>query len=395
MSQTKLNARMDPKALLILSAVFMLLNGGVLGLMHKGLPESAQPAAREWRIATLLMAGGGVLLAVQDLAEPWKTLPAANGLVIAASFLYWSAMRRFFNAPPPSVAARLPIALSILIVAWFSTVQPSYAGRVIGSSPILIFYLFAAAWTVHVHRRRGDETSLRVLTGIFAIVGVFLAFRVVYHLVADNAGQTLLSAGSVLNAATSMLVAVLPVIGTTAFLALVSERARRMAEHAAATDELTGLANRRTIVEQARRRMQHARANGAPWSVAVALVDVDHFKQVNDQHGHDVGDLALQHVADLLRNACRASDLPGRHGGEEFAVLLAVNDRDEAREAAERIRLSLANSPLMVGEVRLSITASFGVAGMEAGDADVDALLKRADQALYRAKANGRNRVET
>jgi diguanylate cyclase (GGDEF)-like protein len=159
----------------------------------------------------------------------------------------------------------------------------------------------------------------------------------------------------------------------------------------AATDVLTGLANRRHGSDTLAREL--ARAERYRHGFCVALVDIDHFKRVNDTLGHSVGDRVLAHVARVLRQAVRKSDLVARWGGEEFLLLLTSTPTGGARFAAERIRAAVAASPFIDGDGnKLEITISIGVAMCQGQNAD--ALIDAADRALYRAKSAGRNRVE-
>jgi len=155
----------------------------------------------------------------------------------------------------------------------------------------------------------------------------------------------------------------------------------------AVTDPLTGLRNRRYL----RRHLDTLlRANGA----AVLLVDLDHFKLINDRHGHAAGDAALRHVADCLSADLRAADVVARYGGEEFVVVLANAPSSYAAGVAERLRRTLAETMLpCLGDTQAAITASFGVAVVEAGT-PANVALEAADAALYRAKTAGRDRIE-
>jgi diguanylate cyclase (GGDEF)-like protein len=160
----------------------------------------------------------------------------------------------------------------------------------------------------------------------------------------------------------------------------------------ATTDTLTGLANRRHFDAVARDAVAIARARQQP--LAVVTLDIDHFKRVNDQYGHDAGDIVLTLAAKLFQAALRSQDLASRQGGEEFAALLPDTRLDEAFKVAERIRHAIASTPVMLGSGEvLSVTASFGVSVLHDRDQDLQPALKRADEALYRAKETGRNRV--
>ena len=170
------------------------------------------------------------------------------------------------------------------------------------------------------------------------------------------------------------------------------DRMRALAER----DPLTGLPNRRALAEVLPRRIDEARAQGRPLSVV--FVDLDHFKAVNDRHGHAVGDEVLVEAARRLAGHLRGGDLAARHGGEEFVLLLPGADAGHAVAAAERIRHDLADRPFTTSVGPLAVTASFGIAGTDDADArrvsDARDLLARADAAMYRAKKAGRNRVQ-
>jgi two-component system cell cycle response regulator len=161
----------------------------------------------------------------------------------------------------------------------------------------------------------------------------------------------------------------------------------------AVTDQLTGLHNRRYMVGQLEALMRRAAAGGEP--VSVLVIDIDHFKRVNDSFGHDVGDEVLREFAVRLASNVRAIDLPVRHGGEEFVVVMPDTDLEAARRVAERIRLHVAGSPfrVMEGQEALTVTISIGVATSSGSEDQSNTLLKRADEAVYIAKSQGRNRV--
>jgi len=163
-----------------------------------------------------------------------------------------------------------------------------------------------------------------------------------------------------------------------------------------ARDSLTGLYNRWYVMEKIDSEMNRALRHGSPMSVL--MLDLDHFKSVNDSFGHSVGDNVLKVVGQVLRESCRVYDVPGRYGGEEFCVVLPDTRVVNTQMVAERIRTRLATTELPAGERSIVVTASIGVAGMDSvadeGVVSAAALLDRADRALYAAKNHGRNRVE-
>jgi two-component system cell cycle response regulator len=157
-------------------------------------------------------------------------------------------------------------------------------------------------------------------------------------------------------------------------------------------DLLTGLFNRRALYETLQAASSQATREASPLSLI--LIDLDHFKSINDQYGHPVGDRVLQHVAETLRKSKRAYDSVGRWGGEEFLVVLPNTDLDQAVIAAERLRAALAATQLAVGDQNtITLSASLGVTSAERAALSLEVLLKRVDEALYQAKGKGRNCV--
>jgi diguanylate cyclase (GGDEF)-like protein len=171
---------------------------------------------------------------------------------------------------------------------------------------------------------------------------------------------------------------------------LANQRNLALAELRAASDTLTGLPNRRAADETLKRMTAHAGRRFSP--LAAVLLDLDHFKQINDLHGHEQGDKALAAVGQILISTLRASDFAARYGGEEFLILLPDTDRTTARDVAEKLRLAIAGAEIStIG----SLTASLGVAALPDDAGESEQLIRKADRALYAAKAAGRNRVET
>ena len=164
----------------------------------------------------------------------------------------------------------------------------------------------------------------------------------------------------------------------------------------AMTDPLTGLGNRRYLQDQAAMEIARARRSGAPLSLVA--IDLDHFKRINDEYGHDVGDLVLQAFAKTTKQLLRDGDVLCRMGGEEFAVLLPDTTREQAMQVAERLRQALETSPVNVGhevteDGRLNYTASLGVTRVMAEEPSLNPAIKRTDRGLYIAKEQGRNQV--
>ncbi len=165
-------------------------------------------------------------------------------------------------------------------------------------------------------------------------------------------------------------------------------------EDMAKTDGLTGMANRQAFMERANSEFNRARRYSR--SLSVIMIDIDHFKSINDQYGHAAGDQVLRQLGQHCHSRLRDSDFLGRIGGEEFALLLPDTPRDSAFHVAERMREQLSKTSIALDNgIILEITASFGVASVNVEDADFNAMLHRADTAMYNAKHGGRNQVKS
>lgn len=194
----------------------------------------------------------------------------------------------------------------------------------------------------------------------------------------------------------SVIVRVEPSLGTRGFSLLVRDISghRETIESllkAATSDQLTGVANRRALFDAA--EVEFARFARKPRAITMLLLDIDHFKQINDTYGHPVGDQVIRNLADVLVRSVRSIDIVARIGGEEFAVLLPSTDLEMATRIAERIRARIASQQVTAGQAILTYQVSVGIAQVTPHMRGIDDLIMAADEALYDAKHQGRNRV--
>jgi diguanylate cyclase (GGDEF)-like protein len=192
---------------------------------------------------------------------------------------------------------------------------------------------------------------------------------------------------------TTMIVSVVLVVAVVYGARLIMERSQAKLRLLAYTDPLTRVLNRRGLIERLDDMMAAHRGNGR--LLALLIFDLDHFKRVNDRHGHLAGDAALAGFARIAAACLRPGDAFGRLGGEEFAAVLPVSHAAEAAALAEHVRTAVAAQPVMFGRLTLELTVSIGIATMPADRADFDALMSAADRALYAAKVGGRNQTRT
>ncbi len=279
----------------------------------------------------------------------------------------------------------------------------------VGSMAALLFGRLVSWEAELVARPENLGVSVVVVLGWFGIVFSlsFLAFGTRRGAQVSGAGFVLLylglgaslSRGMLAELGVSELMVFMPV-GHATLIAVVWVLARNMEQLAAAraaaelmqlqvtTDPLTGVANRRRLDDELVRLVSQARRYGQPLSVV--LLDLDHFKDINDALGHEVGDRVLVETVDRVQATIRDADLLGRWGGEEFLLLVPNTGHQAACSLAERCRHAIAIAPMH--QAGVAVTASFGVVSLRPDD-DVRALLRRADLAMYTAKSDGRNRV--
>lgn len=379
----------DIRSGLLVGAVLTLLVGVLLAVVARAMPAALRPALAWWVAATLLQPAGFVLITLRDQLSPWVTIVVANTAIALAFAAYSVALRRFFHLPVRPGLLALMVALAVATSAWWGLVQPDLTYRLIAISLVLAWMLGYSAWTVY---RSPEATgSVRhVAGGAFVFSAAVMAYR---------AGVLVVDPGQVLTVfqlthvqvMTYAVGSILPVVATLGFLLLCTERSQRELERAARMDFLTGVYNRRAIEDLGTRAIAAARRHGMPLSLLV--VDLDHFKRINDELGHAAGDLALVQAVARIRESLRAGDLPGRLGGEEFIVLMPNTDGASAAAAAERIRESFSGQPLDLDGQRRAVTLSIGVAVLAPADRQFSQLLQRADRAMYAAKHAGRDLV--
>ncbi len=379
----------DIRSALLVGSLLTLLIGAVLMLVARAFPAAYRPAVRWWVAATLLQPAGFVLLTLRDVASPWLTIVLSNALIAGAFAAYSVALQRFFDHPPRWARLGLMMALAIGVSAWWGVLWPDLTTRLITISLVLAWMLGDSAYTVYRRvRRRG---VLHHVAGLaFGLAAAIMAYRA-GALVVDPGQVTGVFQLTHVQLLTYALGSILPVVATVGFLLLCTERSERELERAARVDYLTDCYNRRAIEELGTRAMAGARRHGTP--LAVLVVDIDHFKRINDELGHAAGDEALVRAVERIRDELRAEDMLGRLGGEEFIVLMPSTDHTAAMAAAERIRASFADLPLPLGGQLRQVTLSIGAAVLAPADRVFSQLLRRADRAMYAAKHAGRNLV--
>ena len=287
----------------------------------------------------------------------------------------------YFNLWPRFRTFAFVLSMTVSQALMFPIFELLQDGPLIGSGAFLFWYIFVPLAGVGLTLK----DSLYAMLGLSVAPLLWNALGLLAHFQTDVFILYMWPAGFVVSA---VLVAnnhfMLQMIRSQKLLSLAKEEA----EHMARTDVMTGMNNRRAFLELGGAAFQNAKRYGHPLSVV--LLDLDHFKRINDTHGHAAGDAVIVMTAELINLCVRESDITGRFGGEEFVLLLSETDLTHAVEMAERMRATVSATLL---DEKTGFTASFGVVQLSAGCDNLETLVAQADQALYEAKEGGRNRV--
>lgn len=383
---------MDAKTVFAAIALAILANGIVLTVIYRDIPPRLRPAALDWQIGTLLVAGGCVGFALDFGLPRWFMLTAVNGLFVFGLTCYSHALRKFYALPRVRWHI-LPALLVTASVFWFSAVYPHFGIRVTIVSICWVVLMCISIDALRKGAHQDPSISRKILSIIFTIVMVYTTIRFAFYAsIYFQKDFSIESGASWLNLLSPIVMTLIPITGTTAFVLMCADYLRRQLAKAASTDYLTGLPNRRALMMHGATMMQRARSGEAGF--AIALLDIDNFKTINDTYGHDIGDDGLVHVGNLLRSHTRVCDMAARSGGEEFVIILDGQDVSSARQIIQRLLDDMQATPCRTPAGDIFLTASAGVTAYRHEDLSFQDLLRRADMALYNAKFAGRNRVE-
>jgi len=376
---------LDTTTLFVVATCVMALLG--LILVFAGKREGIR--ALGWWGAAYLVAGLSVAIwTAQDFGSQAAPTGVANAMLLTACGMMWSAARLFHGRKTPWLATFSGPAIWLLAYA-LPGFDESIAERIVVGSLMIATFVFLTAGELWRERRqpKGHRLPAIVVPMIHGLM-FLLAIPVAAALSGGYDSIAFVGAWGTIFIPEMMLYAV-----AAAFFVLVlaNERVVRVHRTAASTDALTGLLNRRALCEGAQQLFSQQARKGEP--ISVLIFDLDRFKSINDKHGHALGDEALRTFASTIRTNMRATDLFGRLGGEEFAAVVPAT-LTEAVSIAERVRCAFEASGLEIGGRLVNATVSVGAASGHPARG-FDALLARADAALYRAKADGRNRTET
>ena len=373
---------LDPRSLIAMAGLMASLMAVVLYFMRRYYPPSIQgigywaSAPLIWLVATVLFSGRGVF---PDLL----TIVAANTLLLLGTTAYYIGCRRFLGHDGGWRLWGTVAALAALLFTWLTYGHPSYPLR-LGSFTALMICIYAANLRFLL-RHGGKRFPVRLVEVVLALHIAVLAVRLSTTLV-GRAGSDLMepSLYQTLYIGAYVLTVLMLSIGA---VLMATDRLTTELNHLATHDALTHTLNRRALLERFEEELARSQRTGR--GPAIMMLDLDHFKTVNDTLGHQHGDAVLVHFVQRTQAVLRRADRLGRYGGEEFMVLLPETDIDAARSVAQRIHTAAASGHALDCQLSIGVTTWHGP-----GDT-LDAMLARADKALYQAKAQGRNQTCT
>ncbi len=342
-----------------------------------------------WGFAHLIRAASIVLFGMYGSAPDLISIDLANALLFSSFAVTWTGARLFDGRPAEPVYLVTGAVLWLLICR-LPVLADAIEVRSLIATGIITSYTWLTAYEFWRGRSEALVSRWPAIFMLFAHGSLFLLRTPLIALLPSSVANHV--SGSVWLTVLSFEALLFTISIAFILLAMAKERTELRHRTAAMVDPLTGIANRRSFMQDAAHLAKCHVANPRP--IAVLLIDLDHFKTINDRFGHALGDRTLEIFALTARHSVRSTDLLGRLGGEEFAAVLAETTAEKAAAVAERIRASFAQAALEVDNHPVGATVSIGLVHCQDAVLDVHELLARADQALYCAKENGRNRVE-
>jgi diguanylate cyclase (GGDEF)-like protein len=378
---------LDLPTLLIVTVFVTALVGGLL--LFAWLQNRRVEALAWWGGAMMLAALGATMLISRERFGDPIAIELANAVLFLGYGIFLGGMRRF-EGRRVSALWLVGGACLWLAAGRVPAFQGSAAAQVIFSSLLSTVFTIASAWELWRGRREALMSRYPILAVLLLHAALHLLRAPLTLMAHSGVEHSLLGPAWVMALSFERLLYI--IVMAFLLLGLTKERIEREQRLMARLDPLTGALNRRALFQDGARLLARDRRAGQP--SALVLIDLDHFKRINDGFGHSAGDA-------VLRALCRvaADHFPGqarfaRLGGEEFACLLPATTPALARQRAESARAALADMPILANRPQMRVTMSIGIATSEEVGHDLEALLLAADVNLYRAKSNGRNRVE-
>ncbi|WP_339843436.1 GGDEF domain-containing protein [uncultured Halopseudomonas sp.] len=320
-------------------------------------------------------------------ASLWLTYAVPNSLLSVAVAFYTASIFRIVDHRVPWLwLFSLPLCQIVLLTVLLNTLEPR---TLVASGILMIQCAFLIRWASHFAQPGGRAHILLIVGAGISLIGVLI--RVV-SIVGGNAPEMRYDVSN-LRQSISISIGTVTVMMLSLGLVLMSkERSEVALKHLALRDALTGIPNRRAILEELEQEVERARRTET--GLAIVIIDLDHFKNVNDQYGHLAGDEVLRHCVEQMKKRLRMTDSLGRYGGEEFLLIMPGATEEGAMSAVEELRQTISDNHTTFGELSIHQSFSAGVwVGLPGAKDNCNSLIAYADTALYECKAAGRNTV--
>ena len=375
----------DPRTVGLMIVMLTFISAGMLALVQRQA-RSIQGVGW-WALAELLVGIGLFLTLMQLFISPWLSFVLGNTLLLAGLGLTWYGIKIYKNEAPPTKLIAGIVVFTALIGWWFGIMNPQPAIRIAILSFLYALLAGLAASSLLVKVAQPLRTAYWITGGAFGVYALAMLAR---GLVIGVIEQDITAfEPTPINMLTFVVGASTQLVTTFGLVLMITYRMSMNMERLASIDALTGALNRRSLEQGA----TSLAAQGTGRSIGVIMLDIDHFKLVNDRYGHPAGDYVLQEVTTLARAQLRDRDLFARMGGEEFCVVLAEGDEDRAARIAERIREVCSHEAMNFNGVAIQVHLSAGVAASRVSGGALEDLIGEADLALYNAKQTGRDKV--
>jgi diguanylate cyclase (GGDEF)-like protein len=379
---------LDPATVFAFSTAFLAIFA--VGLLFTWHMHKDIPGLKEWLIA---YAASVIAIQIWRYSGPdTPTLLALANITSGLGFLMvWQGARLYQRQPSLPAIYYAPVAAVLILgniyAAW--VIESSHM-RFLVTAGVITFLTFSSSYTFLISGVRKRPANL-FMGGFFALWSLLSLARLANYALSLPQSSAPNSWGALVIFVTAGVI--FSCIFSIGIVLAVSQRVNEKLRQQADTDPLTMLFNRRAFELAGTQALDQCARRGA--NIAAVMIDIDHFKEINDTHGHAAGDQVLQALAEILQSSFRAQDVLARLGGEEFCVLMPETDGKAAVKIAERLRLKLGSTQLSALEGK-RVTVSIGISGLNAATttlAKLPTLVEHADFALYRAKQEGRDRV--
>jgi diguanylate cyclase (GGDEF)-like protein len=376
-----------------LSAVLPFVLGIIMAIYWRS--RRVYEGFGHWVVSNLLLGAGFLLIDLRGFIPGFFSIIVGNVLTVYSMLLIYDGVQFFFDRPALDLWNYGIFAAYTFLQLYFTYMSDDIHTRILLSSAVFFILNIRVGTSLYWHAPPQLLKTSRSASSICFILALVNLTRGISTW--NRAGPTDLLTDPVLFWYTLAFVISI-VVWTFYFFFLTSTRlelelddARQELVQIASTDPLTGLYNRRHFFEHAEIGFQHAKRSRL--ALSFLILDIDHFKSINDRYGHAAGDAVLVHLASILRAEFRSYDTVARYGGDEFVALLTNVNQRQALVIAERIRSAVERSPVSFEARAITFRFSAGISSLRPKDPNLHLALKRADDALYKAKEEGRNRV--